>query len=90
MLITNTRKQFYTNKPEERCLASCIGHFESLVDDFTAVMERLGLSDRVTLGHRLRSRKPGKKPYTDFYDQRLRDLVAARYADDIRLFGYDY
>jgi len=81
---------FYTHQPGEHCLASYIGHFESLADDFAAVMEQLGLADRITLGHRLRSRRPGKKPYTDFYDQRLRDLVAERYADDIRLFDYDY
>lgn len=81
---------FYTHQPDEHCLASYIGHFESLADDFAAVMEQLGLADRITLGHRLRSRRPGKKPYTDFYDQRLRDLVAERYADDIRLFDYDY
>jgi len=81
---------FYTTKPEERCLASYIGRFESLAEEFAAVMERLGLTERVALGHRLRSRQPGKKPYTDFYDQRLRELVAERYADDIRLFGYDY
>lgn len=81
---------FYTHNPDEHCLASYVGHFESLADDFAAVMEQLGLADRITLGHRLRSRRPGKKPYTDFYDQRLRDLVAERYADDIRLFDYDY
>ena len=81
---------FYTTQTEERCLASYIGRFESLADDFATVMEQLGLTDRVVLGHRLRSRQPGKKPYTDFYDRRLRELVAERYADDIRLFGYDY
>jgi hypothetical protein len=81
---------FYTPQPEERCLASTIGRFESLAADFATIIEQLGLTGRVTLGHRLRSRQPGKKPYTDFYDQRLRELVAERYADDIRLFGYDY
>ena len=81
---------FYTHDPDERCLASVIGHFESLTDDFGAVMAQLGLADRVTLGHRLRSRRPGKRPYTEFYDERLRGLVAERFADDIRLFGYDY
>ena len=81
---------FYTNDPDERCLASFIGRFESLADDFATVMEQLGLADRVVLGHRLRSRRPGKKPYSEFYDERLRTLVAERFADDIRLFGYDY
>lgn len=81
---------FYTHDPAERCLASYIGRFESLAANFTAVMEQLGLADRISLGHRLRSRRPGKKPYTDFYDERLRRLVAERFADDIRLFDYDY
>jgi len=81
---------FYTDDPDERCLASCIGRFESFAADFASIMQQLGLADRVTLGHRLRSRRPGKKPYTDFYSDHLRGLVAERYADDIRLFGYDY
>lgn len=81
---------FYARKPEERCLASFIGRFETLGDDFSKVMSQLGLSDRVTLGHTLRSRNRKKQPYTDYYDERLRRLVADRFSNDIRLFGYAF
>jgi len=63
-----------------------VGRFENLAADFEHVGRLLNLSEpslpRLVVGD-------GKK-YTDFYDQESIDLVAARYADEIKLFGFEF
>ena len=70
-------------------LADFVGHFENLPQDFSRVAERIG-APHLELPHRLRSRARKKRPYSDFYDARLRDLVGERFREDIETFGYSF
>jgi chondroitin 4-sulfotransferase 11 len=71
-------------------LADFVGRFENLQADFDVVAKRIVGTQELQLPHVLRSRSRKDRPYTDFYDQRLRDLVHQRYQDDIEIFGYSY
>ena len=70
-------------------LADFVGRFENLQADFSAVVERIGAEGKLRLGHLMR-RNTESRPYTDFYDDRLRDLVYERYREDIEKFNYSF
>lgn len=62
-----------------------VGRFESLAEDFDAIVRRIGLKTR--LPHVNASRH---EPYTSYYDDWSREVIAERFADDILEFGYRY
>ena len=71
-------------------LADFVGRFENLQADFDFVAKRIGGSQDLQLPHILRSRSRRFRPYTEFYDHRLRELVRERFQEDIEIFGYSY
>ena len=75
--------------PQGRVMADFVGRFENLREDFQTVAEKIG-EPGLELPHRLKSRARGSRPYTDFYDEGLRRLVAERYERDIETFGYSF
>jgi len=60
--------------------------YENLAGDFAHVCKQIGLPP-IELPHRNKS-KNKRKPYLDYYDQELFELVEERYAVDIKLFNY--
>jgi hypothetical protein len=64
----------------------CI-RFESLQRDFDVVCDRLDIP-RQALPVVNRSSK--RQPFSEFYDQHTRQLIADRYRDDIENFGYRF
>lgn len=71
-------------------MADFVGRFENLSADFTEVAERIGGGKRLELPHRMRSAIRESRPYTEFYDDRLKDLVHERYRKDVEIFGYSF
>lgn len=71
-------------------MADEVGRFENLAGDFAVVAEEIGGARRLQLPHKLRSASRKSRPYTDFYDNRLRDLVHERYREDIEIFNYSF
>jgi len=69
----------------ERIMMDFIGRFESIVEDFAVIRNRLGLS--VELPHR---RKGGGVDYRAVYDTRMIETVRTLYGRDIQAFGYDF
>jgi Sulfotransferase family len=65
--------------------ADFTGRFERLAEDFARVCARLGLS--ATLERRNAS---DHGAYASYYDDWSRGFVAARYANDIKEFGYSF
>ena len=63
-----------------------IGRFENLQKDLDHVMGILGLP-RQQLSHENRT---DHRPYWEYYDDETREVVAARYRDDIERFCYDF
>jgi chondroitin 4-sulfotransferase 11 len=71
-------------------IADFVGRFENLAADFAVVAERIRGTHELRLPHRLRSISRGSRPYTEFYDDRLRTLVHERYRQDIETFNYAF
>jgi hypothetical protein len=62
-----------------------IGRYEALHDEFSTVKTRLNLS--FELPH---VNKSAHKGYREYYSAETRDIVARRFARDIRHFGYEF
>jgi hypothetical protein len=75
---------------DRRVMADFVGRFETLATDFEVVAERIGGGQRLQLPHKLRSSSRKSRSYTEFYDDRLRDLVYERYREDIEIFDYSF
>ena len=71
-------------------MADFVGRYENLAADFSVVAERIGGTQKLQLPHILRSKSRKSRPYTEFYDARLKKLVYERYQEDIEIFGYSY
>jgi hypothetical protein len=79
---------FYTID-SELCVDKVI-QFETLMDDFSSVCDHLNLGNVTSLPRAKAKIRAEKKPYADYYDEALRDLVAQRFQNEIDLFGYEF
>lgn len=62
-----------------------IGLFENLAEDFAHIAHRVGVSAT------LQSTNPSRhRDYRNYYSDETREMVAAVYAEDIALLGYDF
>ncbi len=77
-------------EPDGQIMADFVGRFERLNKDFAYVTERIGMTEKVELPHRLSSPGRDSRSYTGFYDERLADLVHERFQKDIEIFGYSF
>jgi hypothetical protein len=68
--------------PDGALIPDFIGRFETLAEDFNYVVHKIGHSAK--LPHLTRS--PDKRG--EYYDTRLRGLVAKRFARDFEILGY--
>ncbi len=71
-------------------LADFVGRFENLAEHFEVVTERIGAAQKLQLPHKKHSRSREGRSYTDFYDERLKNLVYERYQEDIEIFNYSF
>ncbi|MEP7016193.1 MAG: sulfotransferase family 2 domain-containing protein [Verrucomicrobiota bacterium] len=67
-------------------LADFIGKFERLEEDWAFVAKKLGVSE--TLPHRRAN--PRERPYTEYYNDRTREVIANKFKIDIERFGYEF
>ena len=65
-----------------------IGRFEQLADDFVKVAKDLGIQD--TTLPKLVSGSRNNGHYSEFYDEFTKDLIAERYAEEIKLFNFKF
>jgi hypothetical protein len=68
-------------------LADFIGRFERLDEHWAVVAEKLGISEK-TLPHVRENPRP--RHYTEYYNDRTRDLIAQKFRVDIEHFGYEF
>lgn len=75
---------------EKALLSDFVGHFENLQEDFEYITKKIGAQQELSLGHLMRRSTEESRPYNDFYDENLHQLVHERYRDDISKFGYSF
>jgi len=93
---------FVTRVPDRHCdrhfipqhyllnldLLNFVGHFENLNQDFLYVRKQIGLSDDTLQLQKINASKHG--PYQNYYNDKLRKMVARKYARDLEIFNYDF
>ena len=67
-------------------LLNFVGRFESIDNDFAEGCSRIGIAPR-QLSHKNKGNHPH---YRSMYTKEMRNLVAERYSEDIRLLGYSF
>jgi len=67
-------------------LADAVGHVEDMQGSYDTLCTRIGIASRTL--DRVNGSRRGD--YRQYYDQALIDGVAARYAQDLDLFGYTF
>ncbi len=81
---TYNQLDYVTNQNGE-IIVDHIGRFEALDAEFAFLKEKLALS--YELSHANKSRHDG---YRKYYSEKTREIVAQRFARDIRHFGYEF
>lgn len=76
----------YLSDSDGTLLVDFVGRFEQLQLDFSRVAAHLDVPP-IGLPH---VNGTVRRPYAGYYSAELRDLVAARYARDIEVFGYRF
>lgn len=59
--------------------------FETLSEDFANVCSQLGIEQKLT-----RVNESKRRPYREYYDKELIDLVSRHYAEDVERFQYTF
>ena len=78
------QKDFLTDE-SDNLLVDFVGKMESIEKDFQTVCERLDIN--ISLPHKNTS---VHKPYQEYYDKKLKNLVAEHFRPDIEMFGYTF
>lgn len=76
----------YLTDEQGRMAADFIGRFETLNDDFAELCVRIGLP-KIKLSHRNRSKR---NCYRNYYTDKSKKIIAARFEKDCDLFGYSF
>jgi hypothetical protein len=80
---------FYRSEDYTELMCDSIGRFEVLSENFERIMAIVDPNHTLLLPRLNVSRKT-KESYRHYYNDELRDLIAERYAEDIRRFEYDF
>ncbi len=78
----------YVTDAEGKLCVDYVGRFERLADSFAEICRRLGVERSLPVKKKSKRRAHGG--YRAYYGDETRRLVAARYARDAELFGYEF
>jgi len=85
-ILFQSQASLLVDEDGQTLLADGIGHVEDMQGSYDAICARIGIASRPL--DRVNGSRRGD--YRDYYDQVLIGGVAARYAQDLDLFGYSF
>ncbi|MDC7675883.1 sulfotransferase family 2 domain-containing protein [Asticcacaulis machinosus] len=83
-ILFRSQSSLLVGEDGQTLLADMVGRVEDMQAGYDAICARIGIASRPL--DRVNSSRHGD--YRQYYDQNLIEAVAARYAQDIELFGY--
>lgn len=92
--VTHMLRYYEPNDPFYFDRSGAVGldfliRYEDLQSDYASVCERIGLPTSVLPSLKTKSRQE-RRPYSAYYDDRTRELVAKKYHRHIEHFGYRF
>mgnify|MGYP002478207688 CR=1 FL=1 len=86
-----TRKTFDLYTIDGRIVADTVFRYETLQEDLGRFIKTLGLSKELALPRAKSShRKKAARNYREFFSASTKSIVARRYANEIKAFGYEF
>jgi hypothetical protein len=85
-ILFQPQASLLVGEDDKTLLADGIGRVEEMQGSYDAICARIGIASRPL--DRVNGSRRGD--YRHYYDQALIDGVAARYAQDLELFGYTF
>jgi hypothetical protein len=79
------QKEFLTDE-NGNFIVDYIGRFERLGEDFAIIAEKVGMDVVLPAFNKTRVRKP----YTDYYTNRTKQMIEDHFREDIETFGYEF
>ena len=79
-------QHYWMSNDDGEILVDYIGKLEDVQKDFNVICDKIGIPHQEVS----RKRTSTHKHYTKYYDEETREIVAKRYRDDIKYFGYKF
>jgi len=78
----------YVCSEQGQQIVDFVGKFENREADLKIVSQQTGVDYQLLLGEHIGNSE--RKPYSDYYDDETREIIAEHYARDIELFDYEF
>ena len=82
-----SQHQMLKHTVSNQILIDNIYRFEALQEGIDDIFKKIGIPQQ-PLPHFKKNRE--EMDYTDYYDKETREIIAAKYKEDIELFGYEF
>ncbi|NJO77612.1 MAG: sulfotransferase family protein [Cyanobacteria bacterium RM1_2_2] len=79
------QKEFVTDE-SGNLIVDYVGRFERLGEDFSIIADKVGMNVALPAFNKTRARKP----YTDYYTERTKQMIYDHFREDIESFGYQF
>ena len=88
-LLTTRGIDLYTTKTGELAVDN-VARYENLAEELEIIRRQLGIPEPLDLPLAKASHRVDRRHYSELLDDECRELIAARFHREIRMFGYQF